>query len=111
MSESTTNIKNKPNAFKNLISNLSGQTIWMVFAVLVIGITLLEPKFITSSNILNVLRQVSIVGLVSLGMTVVLIGGNFDLSTGAICHAGRRRIGQYRARKRGNHRTGHHYPP
>ena len=84
MSETTTNIKNEPNAFKKLISNLSRQTIWMVFAVLVIGITLLEPKFITSSNILNVLRQVSIVGLVSLGMTVVLIGGNFDLSTGAI---------------------------
>ena len=30
------------------------------------------------------MRQVSIVGLVSLGMTVVLIGGNFDLSLGAI---------------------------
>jgi ribose transport system permease protein len=77
------NIK-KPNAVASFFRNLSGQTIWMVFAVLVITITLMEPKFISSSNILNVLRQVSIVGLISLGMTVVLIGGNFDLSTGAI---------------------------
>lgn len=70
--------------FLILGKKISSQTIWLALLIMVILITILEPKFISSNNVLNVLRQVSIVGLVSLGMTVVLIGGNFDLSTGAI---------------------------
>lgn len=84
MRKSMNNTVREKNPLLELIDKLSGQTIWVAFFVLVGIISILEPKFISSSNVLNVLRQVSMVGLVSLGMTVVLIGGNFDLSTGAI---------------------------
>lgn len=84
MSESKKFFTQKKNQLSKFLHNLSEQTIWMAFLLLVASISLIEPKFISTSNILNVMRQVSIVGLVSLGMTVVLIGGNFDLSTGAI---------------------------
>lgn len=68
---------------KGWLRQLRRQTVWLALVALVIIMSLISDTFLTSSNILNVLRQVTIVGLVSLGMTVVLIGGNFDLSTGA----------------------------
>jgi len=40
--------------------------------------------FLTSENLLNVLRQNSMVGLVALGMTFVILTGGIDLSVGAL---------------------------
>lgn len=40
--------------------------------------------FLTPENLLNVLRQNSMVGLVALGMTVVILTGGIDLSVGAL---------------------------
>jgi ribose transport system permease protein len=57
--------------------------IWPVLAVLVIGASLLSGPFLSSANIAAVLQQGVITGIVALGMTIVLIGGQFDLSTGA----------------------------
>lgn len=54
------------------------------FVFLCIVISILEPKFFTGKNILNLLRQSSIVGIISVGMTCVIISGNFDVSVGAI---------------------------
>lgn len=42
------------------------------------------PSFFTSGNVVNLLRQVAINGIIASGMTVVMIGGGFDLSVGAI---------------------------
>lgn len=57
--------------------------IWPVLVLLVIGASLLSGPFLTASNIAAVLQQGVITGIVALGMTIVLIGGQFDLSTGA----------------------------
>ena len=57
--------------------------IWPVLAVLVIGASLLSGPFLSPANIATVLQQGVITGIVALGMTIVLIGGQFDLSTGA----------------------------
>ncbi len=42
------------------------------------------PRFLSSSNLTNVLLQASVLTVVTLGMTYVIIGGGFDLSVGAI---------------------------
>lgn len=42
------------------------------------------PTFFTSGNVVNLLRQVAINGIIASGMTIVMIGGGFDLSVGAI---------------------------
>ena len=44
----------------------------------------LEPRFFTGANLLNVLRQSSIIGVISLGMTVVILTGGIDLSVGSV---------------------------
>ena len=36
------------------------------------------------ANILNVLRQSSIIGIMAIGTTFVIIGGGFDISVGSI---------------------------
>jgi ribose transport system permease protein len=57
--------------------------IWPVLLALVIGASLLSGPFLSPANIAAVLQQGVITGIVALGMTIVLIGGQFDLSTGA----------------------------
>jgi ribose/xylose/arabinose/galactoside ABC-type transport system permease subunit len=55
-----------------------------VLAVICIVITLLEPRFLSRSNLLNVLRLSAILGLATYGQAVVIIGGGIDLSIGSI---------------------------
>jgi ribose/xylose/arabinose/galactoside ABC-type transport system permease subunit len=58
--------------------------IWIVLAVVIVIAALVSDRFLSPNNIAAVLQQGVITGIVALGMTVVLIGGQFDLSTGAI---------------------------
>ncbi|MEP6564465.1 MAG: ABC transporter permease, partial [Mesorhizobium sp.] len=43
----------------------------MFLAVLIIIFTVLKPSFIDPINLFNILRQISITGLIALGMTFV----------------------------------------
>ncbi|TMV64390.1 ribose ABC transporter permease, partial [Thioclava sp. BHET1] len=43
-----------------------------------------SDNFFSVSNIFNVLRQVSIVGILAVGMTFVILTGGIDLSVGAV---------------------------
>ena len=51
---------------------------------LVIGFALFEPRFLHPLNIMNVLRQVSISGLIAVGMTFVILTAGIDLSVGSL---------------------------
>jgi ribose transport system permease protein len=46
-------------------------------------LALLEPQFFTSSNLLNIGRQASVLVIVACGMTTVILSGNIDLSVGS----------------------------
>jgi ribose transport system permease protein len=52
--------------------------------VLMIVVTMIDTTFIQTSNLSNVLRQVSINGLIALGMTLVILIGGIDLSVGSV---------------------------
>jgi ribose transport system permease protein len=56
----------------------------IVLVVLVIVGALLSPFFATWSNVLTMLTQASIIGVISVGMTFVIISGGIDLSVGAL---------------------------
>lgn len=56
--------------------------IWAVLLATVIVISIASPVFLTPVNILSILRQRSIWGIMAIGMTFALIGGSFDLSVG-----------------------------
>jgi ribose transport system permease protein len=52
--------------------------------LLFIVLSVLSPDFLTTGNLLTVLRQVSINALIAFGMTFVILSGGIDLSVGAI---------------------------
>jgi ribose transport system permease protein len=43
-----------------------------------------NPEFLSSENLFNILRQNAVLGLLSVGMTVVIVAGGIDLSVGSI---------------------------
>lgn len=45
---------------------------------------LIEPRFLSSINLFNVMRQVSITGLLAVGMTFVILTAGIDLSVGSL---------------------------
>jgi len=52
--------------------------------VLIALFALLEPRFMHPLNLMNILRQVSIMGLVAIGMTFVILTAGIDLSVGSV---------------------------
>ncbi len=54
-----------------------------VIIALIIIFTLLNPVFLSVYNFMNIVRQIAMVGIISVGFTFVLIGGGLDLSVGA----------------------------
>jgi len=56
----------------------------IALVLLVIVATVLSPRFLTTANLMNVLRQTSIVGVLGIGMTFVILTAGIDLSVGAI---------------------------
>ena len=60
------------------------QGVLAVLIVLIVVTSLSSPVFLTTINLVNVLRQISILGMVASGMTVVMISGGIDLSVGSV---------------------------
>lgn len=52
--------------------------------LLVVLMTALSRTFFTLSNLINILTQISIYGIVASAMTFAIIGGEFDLSVGSL---------------------------
>lgn len=66
------------------ISFMRQNMLIVVLVVFIVLLTLTTDKFLTSGNILNILRQISVKGIIALGMTAILLTGGIDLSAGAI---------------------------
>lgn len=52
--------------------------------LLAVALTILSPYFLTVDNLLNVARQVSLNAIIAVGMTLVIITGEIDLSVGSV---------------------------
>ena len=57
---------------------------YLAFAAIVVAFALAAPGFLKLGNLLNVLQQSAILGLLAFGLTVVVIGGGGDVVTGGI---------------------------
>lgn len=56
----------------------------VIIVVLLVALTMLSGSFLTPRNLLNILNQSTPLFIISCALTLVIIGGGFDLSTGAI---------------------------
>ncbi|MFJ5762342.1 ABC transporter permease [Neobacillus sp. NPDC093182] len=82
-------IKQQPNpqtsTTKSRLSWLwSEYSVIIAFLVIFIAASAMNPRFLDINNQLNILMQVSIIGIVALGMTVVMLSGGIDLSVGSV---------------------------
>lgn len=68
----------------NYTKFMSEYAIIVIFFVMFIAMSIFAPNFLTTSNMTNVLRQVSINGICAVGMTFVMLTGGIDLSVGSI---------------------------
>jgi simple sugar transport system permease protein len=72
------------NLNKNLRAFLARSGLLLALVILFVILALVAPNFLTTRNMLNVLRQVSFIGIIACGMTMALISGNVDLSVGSV---------------------------
>ena len=56
----------------------------VILGFLIVISTILSPAFLTGRNIINVLRQMSIITIIGFGVTLVIIAGMIDLSSGSV---------------------------
>jgi len=55
-----------------------------VFVVVFVFFSLASPHFLSVDNLINILRQISILTIVAMGMTMLMIAGGIDLSVGSV---------------------------
>ena len=88
--EGQTEVAHGDGAFGRLLVHLRRLTklrasglIWVLLAMCVAA-AIISPAFLNPFNIINVLRQVALFGIVSVGMTFVILTAGIDLSVGSI---------------------------
>jgi len=59
-------------------------SIFFIFLLVCVVITSIRPVFLSVDNIFNVIRQVSMIGIMSVGMTFVILSADIDLSVGSV---------------------------
>ena len=70
---------------KVTVSSLFGKYgILFVFAIVCVLLAITAPNFVKPANLLNVFKQVSLVGIMATGMTFVIIAADIDLSVGSV---------------------------
>lgn len=74
--------------YRGLLKCMLRQRILLVLIVLCTVVSMLIPSFLTLNNLMNVARQISINGIVAVGMTFVILTGGIDISVGSIVALG-----------------------
>lgn len=71
-------MKNNTKAKLQKISTL------IILAAMILVCSVLSPTFLTSTNLMNILKQVSIVTILSFAQGMIIISGEIDLSLGTV---------------------------
>lgn len=76
--------RGRPDLRTLVLNTFKQQGILYAFVLFLIGVAVAYPTILSAGNILTVLRQVSIIGVMALGVTFVVIAGQLDLSVGSL---------------------------
>ena len=75
---------NKKINLKAQVNSIKKNGILFIFFILCVFLSIITPNFLSWANILNILRQSSIIGIMAIGTTFVIIGAGFDISVGSV---------------------------
>ena len=59
--------------------------IFIIIVVLFAGCALVSPNFLKTQNLINILKQISVVAIIACGETLLIVSGMIDLSAGYMC--------------------------
>jgi ribose/xylose/arabinose/galactoside ABC-type transport system permease subunit len=84
--EETTMVKSKLRGgySLNAVFSVKEFGIFLGLVALFVTFSVISPPFLTFNNIMNIIRQISILGIMSVGMTMVIVSGEIDLSVGSV---------------------------
>ncbi|QTL96753.1 ribose ABC transporter permease [Iocasia frigidifontis] len=68
------------------VSSSIGKELGALTGLILLGVIMSfsSPHFLTLTNLMNILRQSSLIGIVAAGMTFIIITGGIDLSVGSV---------------------------
>lgn len=72
----------RPGRLRGLLSD-SDLGLWLVVLLLIVFFSLASPGFLSWTNFLNVLRQMSVLAIAAFGSSFVIFSGGLDLSVGS----------------------------
>lgn len=77
-------VENEKIPFTKRLSALKNQTTYLILVIVVVSIvaTILNPRFLSARNFFNVMQQISVLGILSMCMALLMISGNLDISIG-----------------------------
>lgn len=64
--------------------DLGNMSALIVLVVLCLFLSIIQPAFRTSSNIINILQQVTVIAVLALGESLVIFLGRIDISVGSV---------------------------
>ena len=69
---------------ENYTNYIKKYAIFAVLLFIVIFFTIASDRFLTAANLLNIARQVAMLGITAVGMTFVILTSGIDLSVGSV---------------------------
>jgi ribose transport system permease protein len=69
---------------KKLLGTIKEYSIYLILVILMVFFSTMNRIFLTPNNLFNVARQISMLGIASVGMAFVLLLGGIDLSVGSL---------------------------
>ena len=76
-------VNSQPSSRLGQVRQRQNQAVLITILAICVITTLINPVFIKPTNLINIMRQISILGIVASGMTILMISGGIDLSVGA----------------------------
>jgi ribose transport system permease protein len=70
--------------FKRYLQFVVKYNVGLIFLIMLIVSAIVSDVFFTASNLFNLIRQVTPVGIISMGMLLVILTGGIDLSVGSV---------------------------
>lgn len=91
-------MSNPINSTVSAVENSSNNSIWkekiapfmskygilFILIAMIIVMSFMSDAFLKTQNILNIIRQISFIGIVAMGVTIVIITTGIDLSSGSV---------------------------
>ena len=78
----------KTPVWRTVVEQLLSRPLIVIFVLSIVIASLISPAFLSTRNVFNLLQQSSIIGVISIGMTFVILAAGIDLSVGSVAALG-----------------------